>query len=177
MTTKTQGMSAEDIANDVNVVALWTSVDKTRWVAGIVSGWIAAAIAMSVGGIISTSHGYEFLFPVKLLGAALLGPSATAYGSTSGLVAGLIVTGLILGVWGFVYGHFVRSNSLYAMLGMGFTWGTFLWIFDWNLLLKSVKAISAAEIPSGAAFAVCMAYGFGMSVISVVDPILRGNKR
>ena len=177
MTTKLDGLSAEDIANDVNMVAWWTSVDKTRWVAGVISGWIAGAIAMAVGGILSVSHGLQFIFPVKLLGTALIGAQATAYDSSSGLVAGLIITGFITGLWGFVYGHFVRSHSLYTKLGMGFTWGAFLWVFNWNLMLHSFKAISAAEMPSSAAFVICMAYGFGMSVISVVDPVLRGGKR
>lgn len=168
-------MSAEDIENDVNMVALWTSVDKTRWAAGLISGWVAGAIAMSVAGAIAVTHGFQFVFPVKLLGTILLGAQATAYDSSAGLVAGLIMTGFIFGLWGFVYGHFVRSNSLAAMLGMGFTWGAFLWVFNWNLMLHSFKAISAAEVPSSAAFFTCMAYGFGMSVISVIDPMLRKN--
>jgi hypothetical protein len=176
MTTKTQGMTAEDLANDVNVVALWTSVDKVRWAAGVVSGWIAGAIAMGVAGIVASSHGFEFLFPVKLLGTCLLGSSATAYGNTSGLIAGLVVTGFISGLWGFVYSHFVRSGSMYTILGMGFTWGAFLWIFNWNLLLHSVKAVSAAEIPSSAAFLTCMVYGFSMGVLAIVDPMFRGRR-
>ena len=167
-------MTAEDVANDVNVVALWTSVDKIRWAAGIVAGVIAGAIAMAVAGLIASSHGLEFLFPVKLLGTVLLGSSATAYGNTSGLIAGVVVTGFLSMLWGFVYGHFVRSDSMAAKLGMGFTWGAFLWIFNWNLFLHSVKAISASEVPSGAAFVTCMAYGFGMAVIGMVDRVLRG---
>jgi hypothetical protein len=160
--------------NDINLVAMWTSVDKVRWAAGIVSGAIAGAIAMIVGGILSTAHGMEFVFPVKLLGTALLGNTATAYGNTAGFVAGLVVVGFISMLWGFVYGHFVRSNSAAALLGMGFTWSTFSWIFIWNLFLHSVKAISASEVPSSAAFLVCLGYGFGMSVIAIVDPIFRG---
>jgi hypothetical protein len=170
-------MSAEDLANDVNVVALWTSVDGARWAAGLVSGWIAGVIAMAVAGLIAINHGYQFVFPVKLLGTCLLGAQATAYDSHSGLMAGAAVCAFIFGLWGFVYGHFVRSNSLYSLLGMGFTWGAFLWIFDWNLILHSVKTISASEVPSGAAFATCMAYGFGMSVIAIVEPIFKGGRR
>lgn len=143
----TKGLSAEDLENDVNVVAWWTSVDKTRWAAGLVSGWVAGAIAMTVAGIFAISHGYQFLFPVKLLGTILLGAEATAYTSTAGLVAGVIMCGFIFGLWGFVYAHFVRSSTCYTILGMGFTWGAFLWVFNWNLMLHSFKAISAAEIP------------------------------
>lgn len=177
MTTSTKGISAQDLENDVNVVALWTSVDKARWAAGLVSGWIAGAIAMIVGGVISVAHGYQFSFPVKLLGTVLAGSSATAYGSSTGFMAGVVVVAVICGFWGFVYGHFVRSNTLATFLGMGFTWGAFLWIFDWNLFLHSVKSISASEVPPAPALAVCMAYGFGMSVIGIVDPILRGGKK
>lgn len=176
MTTSTKGWNAEDLANDVNMVSLWLTPDKTRWVSGIISGWIAAAIAMCVGGIISVAHDLQFVFPVKLMGTVLLGRSATDYTSSSGFLAGLIVVGFILGFWGFVYGHFVRSNSKWAFLGMGFTWGIFLWVFNWNLTLHSFKNLSAANVTPGAALAVCMAYGWGMSVIGIVDPILKGKR-
>ena len=174
MNTPTANEYPQD--NDINLVALWTSVDKVRWAAGIVSGAIAGAIAMAVGGVISVSHGLEFIFPVKLMGTVLLGNTATAYGNSAGFVAGVVVMGFLSMLWGFVYGHFVRSNSLGALLGMGFTWSAFSWIFIWNLFLHSVKAISASEVPSTAAAAVCLGYGFGMAVIAIVDPIFRGGK-
>ena len=168
-----QANSQVEVGNDVDVVALWTSVDVTRWIAGIIAGGIAAAISMSVGGLLSTSQGYEFVFPIKLLGTAILGNTATAYGNTQGLMAGLVVLGAITLFWGFVFGHFVRTNKFWGLLGMGFTWGTFSWVFIWNLFLHSFTSIVASNVPSGPAFACCLAYGFGMMSIAIVDKIIR----
>jgi hypothetical protein len=162
-----------EVGNDVNVVALWTSVDLTRWISGCIAGVIAAALAMIVGGIIATTHGFEFIFPIKLLGTAILGNVATGYGSTAGLMAGLGVLAIMTVGWGFVFGHFVRTNSFIGLLGMGFTWGAFSWIFEWNLFLHSFKDIGACNVPSSAAFACCMAYGFGMMTIALVDKAIR----
>jgi hypothetical protein len=164
-----------EVENDYNIVALWTSVDVTRWIAGVIAGVIAGCIAATVAGMIATSQGYEFLFPVKLLGTALLGREATAYGNVAGLLAGIIVWGVFTVGWGFVFGHFVRTNHFFSLLGMGFTWGVFSWVFTWNLYLHSVKAISASNIPPGPAFAVCLAYGFGMMTIGLVDKAIRRN--
>lgn len=176
MTTVTKGWNAEDLENDVNMVSLWLVPDKTRWVAGIISGWIAAVIAMSVGGIFSVTHGLQFLFPWKLMGTILLGRTATDYTSTAGLIAGIFMTLLILGFWGFVYGQFVRWNTRWAFFGMGFTWGMFLWVFNWNLMLHSFKDISAANVPPGPALAVCLAYGWSMSIIGIIDPLFKGKR-
>jgi hypothetical protein len=162
-----------EVGNDVNLVALWTSVDVTRWIAGIIAGAIAAAISMFVGGLLSTSQGYEFIFPIKLLGTAVLGGSATGYGNTQGLIVGLAVLGAITMFWGFVFGHFVRTNKFWGLLGMGFTWGAFTWVFVWNLFLHSSPAIGASNVPSGPAFACCLAYGFGMMTIALVDKVIR----
>jgi hypothetical protein len=158
---------------DYNIVALWTSIDVTRWIAGCIAGVVAACLATIVAGAFATSGGFEFLFPVKLLGTALLGRSATAYGSTSGLVAGAMVLGFISVFWGFVFGHFVRTNHFFSLLGMGVTWGLFSWVFTWNLFLHSVKAISASNISSGPAFAVCVVWGLGMISIAAVDKVIR----
>jgi hypothetical protein len=158
---------------DYNIVTLWTTIDVTRWIAGCIAGVIAACIAAVVAGVFATSGGFEFLFPVKLMGTALLGRGATEYGSTSGLVAGVAVFGFITVFWGFVFGHFVRTNKFVYLLGMGVTWGLFSWVFVWNLFLHSVKAISASNMSSGPALAICLAYGLGMMSIGAVDKVIR----
>jgi hypothetical protein len=170
-TTNTHNNSQAEI--DYNIVALWTSIDVTRWIAGCIAGAFAACLATIVAGAFATSGGFEFLFPVKLLGTALLGREATAYGSTSGLVAGALVLGFITVFWGFVFGHFVRTNKFFNLLGMGVTWGLFSWVFVWNLFLHSVKSISASNMSSGPAMAICLTYGLGMMSIAIVDKVIR----
>jgi hypothetical protein len=174
MTTATR--IQEEDGNDANLVALWLTVDKTRWAAGLVSGLIAGVFAMAVAGIVASAHGMEFLFPVKLFGTILLGSGATEYGNSAGVLAGAVIVAFITMLWGFVYGHFVRSSGPATWIGMGFTWGAFSWVFMWNLTLHSFKTISAAEIGPGVALLTCMAYGLGMSVIGIIDPLFRKPK-
>ena len=162
--------------NDYNVVADWSSVDLVRWAAGIISGAIAGAFAMVVAGICAVTHGFQFSYPVKIFGTILLGYKATDYHSHSGFVAGFVVVGFITIFWGFVFGHFVRTNKIKNLIGMGFTWGAFSWVFMWNLMLHSFKTIGWTTTGPGVALLTCMAYGFGMMVIAVVDPILRGGR-
>jgi hypothetical protein len=162
-----------EVGNDVDLVGLWTSVDVTRWIAGIIAGAIAAAIAMSVGGLLAASQGYEFVFPIKLFGTTVLGNTATAYGNTQGLMVGAAVLGFITMFWGFVFGHFVRTNKFWGLFGMGLTWGLFSWVFTWNLFMHAFTPINALNVPPGPAMAVCLAYGFGMMTIAIVDKIIR----
>jgi hypothetical protein len=173
MNTNAHSNSQAQTEVDYNIVTLWTTIDVTRWIAGCIAGVIAACIAAVVAGAFASSGGFEFLFPVKLLGTALLGREATAYGSTSGLIAGVLVFGFITVFWGFVFGHFVRTNKFLSLLGMGVTWGLFSWVFVWNLFLHSVKAISASNMSSGPALAICLSYGLGMMSIAVVDKVIR----
>jgi hypothetical protein len=158
---------------DYNIVALWTSLDITRWIAGGIAGAIAATLAMIVAGFIATTQGYEFIFPVKLLGTALLGREATAYGYMPGILAGIVVLCVFCVGWGIVFGHFVRTNKLGYLFGMGLAWGAFSWVFTWNLYLHSVKAIVASNVPPGPAFATCFTYGLGMMSIAIVDKAIR----
>jgi hypothetical protein len=160
--------------NDINLVESWLTPDPTRWIAGIISGLIAAAVAIAVGMILSVAHGYEIWFPVKLLGTILVGPGATDFGSVPGLIAGLAVWGIGGAFWGFAYAQFTRTNSFAGLLGMGVTWGLFTWIFEWNLFMRSFRSILAADIPSSAAFPVCLAFGVALVVLGFVDRALRG---
>lgn len=159
--------------NDYNVVADWVSFDGARLAAGIVSGAIAGAFAMVVAGICATSHGLQFSYPLKVFGTIFLGYGATDYNSSAGIFAGAVIVGFITMFWGAIYGHFVRTNKFAGLMGMGFTWGCFSWVFLWNLTLHSFKTIGWTRVGPGVALLTCMAYGFGMAVIAIVDPICR----
>lgn len=159
---------------EMDLVVHWLRKDVGRWIAGAISGGFAGLVAFGVAMAFSKAAGLDLWFPVKLYGTVLLGPYATELGtSTSGIIAGLVVIEIITGFWGIIFSHFVFSNKLSALLPMGVVWGAFSWVFIWNLFSQSFKPIFAAQVGSGAAFVVCMAYGLSLSSLKVIDRIFR----
>jgi hypothetical protein len=173
MNTNTRDLPIED----VNLVETWLQADKVRWAAGIFAGLFAGIVALGFAGVLASAGGMEFLFPVKLMGTAIVGASATEYGpNPSGVIAGLLLVEALAAFWGFVYAHFVKTNSLGALLAMGLVWGAFGWIFHWNLYFHSIKTILASEVSAGAAFPVFMAYGVSLTSVAFFDRIFRGSR-
>src|ERR1700679_1290958 len=97
-----QQMSSSNGADvDLNIVELWLTKDVIRWKAGIFGGLVAGLFAQLVGGFISSMAGYEFIFPAKLMAAALCGPAATNYDAGIGHV---LVGFLFIELWGAIWG-------------------------------------------------------------------------
>jgi hypothetical protein len=151
---------------DFNIVATWLDADKTRWVAGVMAGLFAGLVAMGLAMAMSVVGGLEFWFPVKLLGMVIYGPSATEYGMHAPILAGFLIWEGVAAFWGFIYGHFVKTDSLGALLAMGMVWGLFLWIFDWNLFLHADKSILASNVSPASAFPVCLTYGLALTSVA-----------
>jgi hypothetical protein len=158
---------------EYNLVEVWLRRDPVRWLAGAIAGALACSIALLVASLLAQAAGYEFYFPIKLMGTPLLGASATVTGEFAGVWAGCAVSGLICIFWGVIYAHFIGTNSLAALLPMGLVWGVFSWIFTWNLFLQSFRTIFDARLSSGGAFLVCMAYGLSLSTLAFFDRLLR----
>jgi hypothetical protein len=109
------------------------------------------------------------------MGTAILGPTATEIGTNmNGVFAGLFLVEALAAFWGFVYAHFVKTNSLGALLAMGLVWGVFGWIFHWNLYFHSIKTILYAQVSPGAAFPVFLAYGLSLTSVAFFDRAFRG---
>jgi len=161
--------SLESNEEDMNIVALWLRKDPKRWILGGLIGFVAGLISMAVGGGIASYYGLQASFPIKLLGTPIIGASATEFTSSSGFIAGFAVYSFICIFWGVLYGHFVASAKFANLLAMGLVWGTFLWVFNWNLYLQSFKLIYAAQVDSRPAFAVCVVYGFSLALIGFLD--------
>jgi hypothetical protein len=162
---------------EYNLVEIWLRKDPVRWVSGALAGLIAGVVAMGVAGFVSTSFGMEFWFPVKLMGSIVLGPYATEFSSTNGVLAGWAVVEILAMFLGAVYAHFTGTNAVGPLLAMGLVWGTFTWIFIWNLFMQSFKSISAVRVPSTATFPVCIAFGLALASVTVFDRMMRGSKR
>jgi hypothetical protein len=121
-------------------------------------------MAFSVGG------GLEAFYPVKIPAIPLLGAEAMVLGpQLSALVTGLAVHLLLSAVLGIAYAHFTVTNTLLPLLGAGFVWGTFSWIFIFNLFIQSFTEINALQLPRGPALFVCLAFGFALSSVRWFD--------
>ncbi len=170
------GTFSNDIATSMeeNLVEKWLRRDPVRWIAGGMAGVFAGAVAMGLAMVLASCAGMEIWFPVKLIGTVLLGASATEMGGAAGgIVAGSMVIGVLGALLGFVFSHFTYTNSIKALLAMGLVWGTFSWIFIWNLFLPSFKTIFAAQIPAGPVLPVCLIFGLALSSVAFFDRKLR----
>jgi len=164
-----------DLDMDLNLVELWLRRDPVRWMAGILGGFVAGIVALFVAMIMAKSAGMDFWFPAKLMATPVLGNSATDSAMNMGnVLVGFLVFEFICVFWGFVYAHFTQTNSRNALLAMGLVWSAFSWIFVFNLFLPSFMSIRAAAITPGAAVPICLAYGLSLSVVGIIDRVLRG---
>lgn len=166
--------STGTVDQDINIVGMWTSFDKVRWIAGALGGLFAGFVAIVFAMVMVAAAGSEFWYPVKLMATPVLGAGATVYGFNLGaIVVGLIVFEVLTMVLGMIYAHFTVTNLLSVLLGIGIVWALFSWIFIWNLFLQSFETIFASQLPSGAALAVCLVFGLSLTSVGAFDRALR----
>ncbi len=159
---------------DINIVALWLKKDPTRWTAGALGGFTAGLVGLVVAMILSVMGGYEYLLPFKFPALPILGNEATALGMHMNAIAlGFVVLSGISIFLGVIYAHFTSTNNFKALLGAGFTWGIFSWIFLFNLFTMSFPAISAMALPRSGTLFVSLAYGFSLVTVGFFDRMMR----
>lgn len=164
-------------SEDINLVEVWLQRNPKNWIAGILGGLVAATLATIVAGLLATTSGMEFLFPIKLMATPIVGPEATEYASgLPTLIAGALFIGFLGGFWGLVFGHFVFATRLFSLIGMGLTWAAFTWVFIWNLFLPAFRSIHNAHISPGAAFVICLAFGLGMISVAIFKELLGADR-
>ena len=161
----------------MDLVATWLVFDLPRTIAGAIAGVFAGIVAWTFAGLLAKSGGYEFWFPFKVPAAVVLGRDAMTYGMTSAIVVGTLIHSLICALLGMVYSHFVKSNKNSALLGAGFMWGTFSWVFINNLFVRSFLNIRELELPNGAAFFILLVFGFSLASLKIFDRIICGRAR
>ncbi len=162
---------------DIDLVAPWLRKDPTRWAAGGLAGAFGGLVALVLAAIYCQLQGTEALFPVKVMALPILGSEATAVGAGMlSIITGLLVFEALCAFLGAVFAHFTFTNAPGPLLGMGFTWGAFSWIFINNLFSPSFLAVRAAELSRGAGFGFWMAFGLSLTSVAFFDRMLRGSK-
>lgn len=162
---------------EIDLVATWLKFDLPRTIAGAVAGIFAGMVAMVVAGLLAKSAGMEFWYPFKIPAAPFLHNGAMTYGMTSAIFVGVVVHSILCAILGMIFSHFVKTNQTLPLLGAGFMWGTFSWIFINNLFVKSFQNVMELDIPAGSAFLVYLVFGFSLSSIRLFDRIICGRAR
>jgi len=163
---------------EMDLVAIWLRFDLPRLISGAMAGVFAGIIMLIFAGILCKLGGLDPLLPVKVPATTLFGGEATALGfHAKYIVTGFIIHSMVTGLLGIVYGHFTQTNRTLPLLGAGFVWGTFSWIFIFNLFTKSFLAVRTLELPAGPAFFVHLAFGLSLVSISYFDEIVCGRVR
>ena len=160
-----------------NLVQMWLRKDPVRWIAGSLAGVFAGAFAMGIAMTFACAYDFEIWFPLKLIATSVLGSEATEVGpelDSAAFLGGMLWEG-VCAFLGFVFAHFTYTNVLVELLAMGLTWGTFSWIFIWNLFLQSFHSIHWAQISSAAVFPICIGFGLALSSVALFDRMIRGN--
>jgi hypothetical protein len=163
---------------DINIVALWLRFDLPRLMAGAMAGAFAGVIMAIAAGVFARLGGHEFLYPVKVAALPILGNGATNYGMhIPAITLGFVVHEAICVVLGMVYAHFTQTNKLLPLIGAGFMWGTFSWVFIQNLFVRSFLEVRTEELPSGVAFFVLLIFGFSLVSVRIFDRMICGRER
>ncbi len=161
----------------MDLVATWLVFDLPRTIAGAMAGIFAGLVAWVFAGALATLGGLEFWYPFKVPALTLLGGDAMRYGVTAAIGIGTIIHCAICAVLGMVYAHFVKTNKWAPLLGAGFMWGTFSWIFINNLFIRSFQSVRELDLPNGAAFFVLLVFGFSLASLRIFDRIVCGRAR
>lgn len=163
---------------DIDLVSTWLRLDLPRLIAGVLAGVFAGIVMVAFAGVLCKMAGWELLLPLKVPALAVLGNEATELGmNPKALIVGFVVHSMVTGLLGGVYAHFTQTNKLLPLLGAGFVWGTFSWIFIFNLFTKSFLEVRTLDLPAGPAFFVHLVFGFSLASISYFDQIVCGRVR
>lgn len=179
MANQPTNTAAHDIheEGEMDLVAIWLTFDLPRTIAGMMAGVFAGIVAWIFGGLIALKSGQEFWVPFKLAASPILGNEAMNFGFGKAVIIGLIVHSIICAVLGGVFAHFTKTNKTLPLVGAGFMWGTFSWIFIQNLFVRSFLDVRTYDIPSGIAFFVLLVFGFSLISIKFFDRLVCGKAR
>lgn len=162
---------------EMDLVGTWLVFDLPRTIAGAMAGVFAGLVAWVFAGFLAQAGGYEFWYPFKVPAATVMGREALTYGMGPAVFVGTAIHCLICAVLGMVYAHFVKSNKMSALLGAGFMWGTFSWVFINNLFVRSFLNVRELNLPNGAAFFILLVFGFSLASLKIFDRVICGRTR
>ena len=157
---------------DPNLVEMWVRKEPGRWVAGAVAGVFAAVLMLLFAMVVCSFGHMDVMAPLKVPAVPFLGAEAMRVGMHMGAIAvGLIALFTFTAFLGAVFAHFTYTNHLLSLIGMGFTWGVFAWIFLNNLMFPSWMQYRALDLPKGAMLFTLIVFGLGLSSVAFFDRV------
>lgn len=166
---KSRQFNPDSIEGEHNLVELLCNFRASRLKAGVLAG-IVAGIAMQIFGMIyCASQGIDITAPMKIAGLPILGNAAMAYGSTTGIVVGLLAFFAYSIFHGMSYAHVTGGNHKGALFGIGLTWAAWSWIFVTCLFMPAFRSYYEAEIPRGVMFFAWIVWGLSLQSVKWFD--------
>ena len=156
------------------LVETWLQKDPIRWISGALAGAFGGAMYLLFRIVVEGMTGPDLWAPLKFAGLPFLGQDALEYGfQVKQIFVGVLAHEGLCVFLGVVFAHFTRTNKVHYLLGMGFTWAAFSWVFINNLFTPSFRAVFIAKGPESTAFLACLVFGFSLASVAVFDRILR----
>lgn len=158
-----------------SITHIWTRFHKQWLAAGVISGILAGLFVLLVSGIMAQGRFGEFIQPMKLIGAAILGSKATLYeGAGSATFVGLAIHFILSGIYGFLFAQLVceKSRPLNLVI-LGFVTSAIIWVFSGKLFLPSFDITLAEVFPTFSNLFLHLLFGVSFGAfLSVVRPVI-----
>ncbi|MBI2340928.1 MAG: hypothetical protein HYU99_11290 [Deltaproteobacteria bacterium] len=156
---------------DTNTIEhIWTRIDYSWLFAGALSGASAGLLVILVAAFGTAKIMGDWTQPFKLVGAAVFGAEATAYGplGKAGQL-GLFIHMTLSIIYGTVFAHLVHEKSRPAsLIVLGFVTGFIIWVFSCKLFLPSFDITLATRFPSTLSLLLQVLFGVSNSIFLVL---------
>lgn len=148
------------------IAHIWTRL-HVRWVIqGAFCGVLAGFIMILVATLISIKTLGDWSQPLKLVGAMVYGPQATAYGplGAAGIVGGLIHFSLCI-LYGVVFTHLVHEDSSpVSLIVLALVTSFIIWIFGFLLFMPSFNLSLAFALSTPVSLMLHLLFGFSFGI-------------
>ena len=155
---------------DLNTIEhIWTRIDYPWLIAGALSGALAGLLVIFLAAFGTAKVMGDWTQPFKMVGAAVFGAEATAYGplGKAGWL-GLLIHMTLSIIYGTIFAHLVHEKShARSLILLGFVTGFIIWVFSCKLFLPSFDITLATRFPSTLSLLLQVFFGISISVLLV----------
>ena|SRR3990167_9032767 len=156
---------------DLNTIEhIWTRIDYQWLKTGALSGASAGLfIILLASGLTSKLLG-DWTQPFKMIGAAVFGAEATAFGplGKAGLV-GVLIHMVLSVIYGVIFAQLVHERShARSLIFLGFVTAFIIWVFSCKLFLPSFDIHLAIRFPSTVSLFMQVLFGLANSIFLVL---------
>ncbi len=147
MTYSTTSQSEENVGS---INHIWERFNPQWMMVGALASITAGILALLIAGLASVKTGGEWSRPFKFIGAAVYGPSATAYGPFGkAALVGLLLHVALCTIYGLLFTHLVSEKSrVRSLVILGLVTSYILWVFSCKLFMPSFDPSLALSLPS-----------------------------